>query len=241
MDVEFVTGTDTEDAFVEWCARRRRETVPPRIALAAAAVFAFIDLKLLWHRAEGTSVAFLVASAFQLAAAVIAVRAYDGERERPLRAPHAEVSVLGLFALSLVVSFAHRPSLLALMLLALTLTTASVVVACCWHSLGLVRRFAASHGRAQHVHIGPDGIDVTIRPEPRVRHISWRAVRYLGADGRALFIVAGVMPVVVPKRAFRSDRDWEEFVALSARYAGEALTSGRRKPIKRHAHSPKAR
>lgn len=75
MDVEFVTGTDTEDAFVEWCARRRRETVPPRVALAVATAFAFIDLRLLCHRAEGTSVAFLVASACQLAGALVAVRA----------------------------------------------------------------------------------------------------------------------------------------------------------------------
>jgi len=63
----------------------------------------------------------------------------------------------------------------------------------------------------------------------------------LGADARSLFVVALVVPVIVPRRAFGSAQAWDEFVSATARYARQALNSDTRAPIGKHVRGTKAR
>jgi hypothetical protein len=93
-----------------------------------------------------------------------------------------------------------------------------------WHAFGFVRDRVEFFGRAEHVHIDGNRLAVTRRPDPQPRVIPWKSVRYLGADARSFFVVAGAVPVVVPRRAFATTAAWHEFVEAAARYAQSSAT-----------------
>ncbi len=127
------------------------------------------------------------------------------------------------------------------LLFALVVTAIALVLVRGRHAFGFLRAVVPDHGRAEHVHLGAEGIEVTVRPNPRPRVIAWSKVRYLGADARSLFVVAGWVPVVVPRRAFASESDWNTFVDVVARSSEASLMSAARAPMWRHVRSPKAR
>jgi hypothetical protein len=241
MDVEFVTDHDTEDALLDWCARRRREVVPGVAYLFAAEFLSLVELFVLWRNDVGLSVGFIAAMVFLVGAFALAAYARDPGVEQPPRFPQAELATLGLIVCSLIVTFEHKASGLAFVLLAVALVGLVAVAFRGWHAFAFARAHVPFPGRAVHVYIGPSGIDVTVRPHPKPRHIEWEKVRYLGADGRSLFVVAGLIPVVVPRRAFGPAPAWDDFVAATARYAERALKSEVRTPIGRHVRSPKTR
>src|SRR3954468_3851330 len=240
MDVEFITDHDTEDALLGWCARRRREVVPGSFYLLGAELFIVLDLFVLWHHESHLSIAFVVAMLFQILAFAVAAIARNPDRPRPPRCPHAELCTLGLVIASLAVTFEHRPSVLAFLLLGVMLTAASALAVRCYHGLPFLRDVIDFPARVMHVHLDEHGIDVQVRPDP-VRHIPWKSVRYLGADAQSLFVAAGWMPVVIPARAFGSRPAWEHFVATAGEQAQAALNSPSRPPIWRNVRSPQAR
>jgi hypothetical protein len=240
MDVEFITDHDTEDALLQWCARRRREVIPGWAYLFGAALFILVDIGVLWRHTHTLSAAFVVAMLLQVAAFAFAALARDPERPEPIPCPQAELTIAGLLVLSLLVTFASRPSVLAFLLLALLLTGLVVIAFRGWHGFAIVRDRVPFYGRAQHVHVDARGIDIIVRPEPNVRHVPWRSVRYLGADAESLFVVGGRTAAVIPRRAFASRAAWDDFVA-AASYAEADLNSHRRAPIGRHVRGPKAR
>jgi len=241
MDVEFITDHDTEDALLELCARRRREVVPGIAYLFTAEFLILLELFVLWHREIAVSIGFVSAMVFLVGAFVVAAYARDPAVAQPPQFPHAELASLGLIVCSLVVTFEHKASVLAFTLLAVALAALVGVAFRGWHGFAIARDRVPFPGRAMHVHIDATGIEVTIRPHPRPRHIEWTKVRYLGADARSLFVVAGLTPVVVPRRAFSSATAWDDFIAKAARYAEQALKSAAGAPIGRHVRSPKAR
>jgi len=165
----------------------------------------------------------------------------DPARPNVLPCPHAEVATLGLVALSLVVLFANRPSVLAFLLLAIALTSCAALAVVGWHGFAFIHDDVPYGGRAEHVHLDANGLDITRRPRPQPRHVPWKSVRYLGADADTLFIVAGWMPIVVPRRAFSSRDAWDDFVEAAAEHAQAALKSSGRPPIWRHVLRPKTR
>jgi hypothetical protein len=242
MDVEFLTDHDTEDALLAWCARRRRVVVPGSFFLFGASMFVLADVGVFWRDPEGLSVALIAAMLFQILAFAIAAIARDPDRPSPLRYPHAELASIGLIILSLVVTFNHQPTLLSLLLLAIALTAFSALAIQGWHAFAAVRDKVPFYGAAHHVHLNEAGIEVTIRPRPQPRPIPWKNVRYMGADNDTFFVVAGLAPVVVPRRAFRTARAWHGFLDAAADYAEAAtLKPPRSKPIGKHVRSRKAR
>lgn len=240
MDVEYVTDHDTEDAFLQWYARRRAEVVTPAAILAVANVFVLVDAHLL-HPRGGTSSLVIGAIALQTIAFAIAVVARDPKRPHDWPAPHAELVSLGLLACSTVVLFDVQPSVPVFLLFALVVTAIALMLVRGWHGFGFLRSVVPYHGRAEHVHVDAQGIEVTVRPNPQPRCIPWSKVRYLGADTRSLFVVAGWVPVVVPRRAFVSEHDWDAFVDLVGRYSEATLKCAARASMWRHVRSPKAR
>jgi hypothetical protein len=240
MDVEFITDHDTEDALLGWCARRRREVVPGTWYLLGAELFIVLDVFVLWRHQSHLSLAFIIAMLFQILAFAVAAIARDPDRPRPPRSPHAELCMLGLLIASLTVTFEHRPSVLAFLLLGVMLTAAAALAARCYHGFPFLRDVVEFQARVVHVHLDAQGMSVQVRPDP-ARHIPWKSVRYLGADAGSLFVVAGWTPVVVPSRAFASRAAWEQFVAAAGEHAQAALNSSARPPIWRHVRSPKAR
>ncbi len=240
MDVEFITDHDTEDALLSWCAWRRREVIPGSMYLLGAELFIVLDVFVLWRHQSRLSIAFVIAMLFQILAFAVAAIARDPDRPRPPRCPYAELVTLGLVAASLTVTFEHRPSVLAFLLLGVVLTAAAVLAVRCYHGFPFLRDVVDFPARVVHVHLDEHGIDVQVRPDP-ARHIPWKSVRYLGADAQSLFVVAGYMPVVVPSRAFLSRGAWEQFVVAAGEQAQAALNSSARPPIWKHVRSPKAR
>jgi hypothetical protein len=222
MDVEYVTDLDTEQARLQWCARRRRELVPTPRFLAGAALVAWLGLGVTWRGERGLSAPFVVAAAAQIGAWWLAVAARDPARARPLPCPHAELGTLGLLAISFAVGFRYRGSLLAFVLLAVVLTAAAALAARAWHGFAIARRYVPFAGRAEHVHLDARGLEVTLRPNPAPRRIAWESVRYVGVDADTMFVVAGVVPVVVPRRACKTGAAWQAFVAAAGTYAASA-------------------
>jgi hemoglobin len=222
MDVEFLTDHDTEDALLEWCARRRREVVPGSVFIAIAGGLVLLDAAVLWRHEDALSVGLVTAMLFQVLAVAVAAVARDPGRTSPSPCPQAELITVGFIAASMVVTFEHRASLLALLLLTFMLVAFTALAIRGWHAFAFVRDRIEFYGHAQHVHIDDHGMDVTVRPNPQPRHIDWKSVRYLGADNRSLFVVAGVVPVVVPRRAFASPTTWHRFVSAAAEHAQAA-------------------
>ena len=246
MDVEFITDEDMEGALLRWCARRRREVVTGTSYLVTAELLIFADVGLLWRHQSRLSIAFIAAMLFQILAFAVAAIARDPDRPTALPCPHAEVASLLLVAASLIVTFNHRPSVLAFLLLAVVFTAAAAIVVRGWYGFEVVRRYVPFNARVVHVHLNSRALEVTVRPHPRPRVIEWKKVRYLGADAQSLFVVAGWIPIVVPRRAFGSGRAWDDFVEAAARHAQAApagLKSVGRSPIRRHVGTvgPKAR
>lgn len=240
MDVEFVTDHDTEDALLEWCARRRGEVVPSAAFLLVGNVFVLADVRTLSSRSH-VSWLTIGAIVLQTLAFAVAVLARDQDRSPSWRVPHAELVSLGLLACSLLVLFDVTPSVYAFLLFALVVAAIAALVVRGWHGFEFLRQFVPFHGRAEHVHVGTSGIELTLRPNPRPRVIPWSKVRYLGVDARTLFVVAGWVPVVIPRRAFASEAGWDAFIESVARYTEAALKSSARAPMWRHVRSPKAR
>jgi hypothetical protein len=240
MDVEFVTDHDTEEAFLGWCARRRAEVVSPAVFLLVGNVFVFTDLHSFANESR-TSWLAVGAIALQIVAFGIAVVARDADHPHEWPTPHAELVSLGFLACSLLVLFDVRTSVLVFLLFALVVAAIAALLVRGWHGFRFLRGVVPYHGRAEHVHVGANGMEVTVRPNPRPRVIAWSKIRYLGADARTLFVVAGSVPVIVPRRAFASEHDWDAFVDLVARYSEAALKSASRAPMWRHVRSPKAR
>jgi hypothetical protein len=241
MDVEFITDHDTEDALLQWCARRRREVIPGSAYLLGAGAFILLDMGVLWRHTDSLSVAFVIAMLLQVAAFGFAAIARDPERPQPIPCPQAELTIVGLLLLALVVTFNHKPSVLAFLLLTVLLTDWVVIAFRGWHGFAFVRDRVPFYGRAQHVHLDARGIDLIVRPNPAVRHLPWKSVRYVGADADGLFVVGRWSAIVVPRRAFPSRAAWDDFVAATAGYAEAALKSPARAPIGRHVRGTKAR
>src|SRR5690349_19513145 len=201
MDVEFITDHDTEDALLHWCARRRREVIPGWAYLFGAGAFILVDVGVLWRHNDTLSAAFVLAMLLQVAAFGFAAIARDPERPEPIPCPQAELTIVGLLVLSVLITFASRPSVVAFVLLAVLLTGLVVVAFRGWHAFAIARDRVPFYGRAQHVGINPQGIDILVRPDPNVRHLPWRSVRYVGADAETLFVVGGWTATVIPRRA----------------------------------------
>jgi hypothetical protein len=241
MDVEFVTDYDTEDALLRWCARRRREVIPGWAYLSGLGAFVVVDIGVLWRHLDTLSVGFVLAMLLQTGAFGFAAAARAPERPEPIPCPQAELTFVGMLALSLLVTFTSRASVLAFALLAVLLTAFVAIAFRGWHGFAFVRERVPFYGRAQHVHVDAHGLDVIVRPDPNVRHVPWRSVRYLGADATSLFVVGGWRAVVIPRRAFPSRAAWDDFVDGAAGYARADLNSKRRAPIGRYVRGPKAR
>src|SRR5262249_22058972 len=121
MDVEFITDHDTEDALLQWCARRRREVIPSRCFVPAVALFLLVEWKFVWHLGGQRSLVIWFAALLQVSAVAFAVFVRNPDRPVPFAFPHAELIGLGLVTVSMIVTFAHQPSVLAFLLLAIVL------------------------------------------------------------------------------------------------------------------------
>ncbi len=241
MDVEFITDHDTEEALLGWCARRRKEVVPGSVYLFGAEVLIVLERFVIWRHPHNIGLAFVLSMVLLVGAFVVAAYSRDPDLTQPPRFPHAELLSLGMVACSLAITFEHKASVLAFVLLTIVLVGLVGVGFRGWHAFALTRERVPFHGRAVHVHLDRFGMEVTLRPNPQARRIEWKKVRYVGTDARSLFVVAGLVPVVVPRRAFVSAEAWEEFVTTTARYAQQALKSETRSPIGKHVRSSKAR
>jgi hypothetical protein len=239
MHVEFITDHDTEDAFFDWCARRRRDLIPSWVVLGIVAVVAGCDY-VLWGDEAKLSTAVLVALGAQLMALLIAVIARRPHRAASFSFPHAEMASVSLLAVSFVVAFEHRTSILAFMLIAVSVAAAAALGVHAYRGFGFVDRFAEHEARVVHVHLDDDGLDVHVRLSTQRRHIPWNTVRAVGLDDQSLFVVAGWTPVLIPRRAFLTRDAWEQFTQVTLHY-GSALKSQKRAPIWRHVRSSKAR
>jgi hypothetical protein len=236
MDVEFITDEDMESALLQWCARRRREVVTGSAYLSAELLI-FADVGLLWRHQSHLSIAFIAAMLFQILAFAVAAIARDPDRPVALPCPHAEIASLLLVAVSLIVTFEHHPSVTAFLLLAVVFTAAAAIAVRGWYGFEFARRYVPFNARVVHVHLNPQGLEITVRPRPRPRLIEWKKVRYVGADSQSLFVVAGWIPAVVPRSAFGSRRAWDDFVEAVAAHtqtAQASLKSGTRSPIRRY-------
>jgi hypothetical protein len=243
MDVEFITDEEMESALLQWCARRRREVVTGTAYLISAQLFIFADIGVLWRHQSHLSMAFVVAMLLQISAFAVAAIARDPDRPSALPFPHAELATLLLIAASLIVTFNHHPTVIAFLLLATVLTAAVALAVRAWYGFEFARKYVPFNAHVVHVHLNPQALEITVRPHPRPRVIEWKHVRYLGADNDSVFVVAGCIPVVVPRRAFRSHRAWEDFVDAAGENCQRAqarLKSAKRSPIRRYVR-PKAR
>jgi hypothetical protein len=243
MDVEFITDEEMESALLQWCARRRREVVTGTAYLISAQLLILADVGVLWRHQSHLSIAFVVAMLFQISAFAVAAIARDPDRPSALPCPHAELASLMLIAASLLVTFNHHPTVYAFLLLAVVLTAAAAVAVRGWYGFEFARKYVPFNARVVHVHLNPQALEITVRPHPQPRVIELKHVRYLGADADSVFVVAGWIPVVVPRRAFRSHRAWDDFVDAAAAHCQTAqanLKSANRSPIRRYVR-PKAR
>ena len=241
MDVEFITDHDTEDALLDWCARRRKEVVPGSVYLFGAEALIVLELFVIWRHPTHVGLAFVLSMVLLVGAFAVAAYSRDPDLTQPPRFPHAELLSLGMVACSLAITFEHNASILAFLLLTIVLVGLVGVGFRGWHAFAITRDRVPFHGRAVHVHLDRFGVEVTVRPNPESRRIDWKKVRYVGADARSLFVVGGLAPVVVPRRAFATAAAWDEFVAATARYAQQALKSEVRSPIGKHVRGTKAR
>jgi hypothetical protein len=241
MDVEFITNHDTEEALLDWCARRRKEVVPGSVSLFGAELLIVLELFVIWRHEMKDGVAFVLSMVLLVGAFAVAAYSRDPDLTRPPRFPHAELLSLGMIACSLAITFEHRASVLAFLLLTIVLVGLVGVGFRGWHAFAIARDRVPFHGQAVHVHLDRVGMEITVRPNPEARRIDWKKVRYLGADARTLFVVGGLVPVVVPRRAFPSAQAWDEFVTATARYAQDALKSDTRPPIGKHVRSSATR
>jgi hypothetical protein len=241
MDVEFITGHDTEEALLDWCARRRKEVVPGSAYLFGAELLIVLELFVIWRHEMRDGVAFVLSMVLLVGAFAVAAYSRDPDLKQPPRFPHAELLSLGMIACSLAITFEHKASILTFLLLTIVLVGLVGVGFRGWHAFSIARERIPFHGRAVHVHLDRFGMQVTLRPNPQARRIAWKKVRYLGADARSLFVVGGLVPVVVPRRAFPTPAAWDEFVSTTARYAKDALNSDTAPPIGKHVRSSTTR
>ena len=80
-----------------------------------------------------------------------------------------------------------------------------------------------------------EGIEYTVRPNG-ARLIPWKSVRSMEGDGKALYVITGFSPIVIPRRAFANEAKWRAFVDYARASAAE-LRKSSRSPIGRSASS----
>jgi hypothetical protein len=73
--------------------------------------------------------------------------------------------------------------------------------------------------------IGPEGLSGTAAHERTV--YAWYGIRWIDATADHVFLyTTPYLCVIVPRRAFRDDRHFEEFIDLARRYRDEARAAG---------------
>jgi hypothetical protein len=235
MDVEYVTDADTDAALLAWFTRSRRELVSGSVFIAVVAILGFIEVRVLWHGASFRSFAFVACMLLIAIAIAIAALSRDPERQPPMRFPQTELLCIGLVIASLIGTFEHRPSIITFVLLAAALALWALVFIRFAYLYPIFRDLLPASAHAIHVHLGAEGIEYTVRPNA-ARLIPWKSVRSMEGDGKVLYIITGLSPIVIPRRAFATEASWRAFVDY-ARASAAQLRKGSRSPIGRNASS----
>jgi hypothetical protein len=168
-------------------------------------------------------------------AIAIAALSRDPDRQPPMRFPQTELVCIGLVIASLVGTFEHQPSIITFILLAAVLAAWALLFVRFAYLYPIFRDVLPASAHAIHVHLGGEGIEYTVRPNG-ARLIPWKSVRSMEGDGNVLYIVTGLSPIVIPRRAFANDVKWRAFVDYARASAAE-LRKGSRLPIGRRAPS----
>jgi hypothetical protein len=237
MDVEYVTDADTDAALLAWFTRSRRELVSGTVFIAVVGLLGFIEVRVLWHGQSFRSIAFVACMLLLAVAIAIAALSRDPDRQPPMRFPQTELLCIGLVIASLIGTFEHKPSIVTFILLAAALAAWALVFIRFAYLYPIFRDLLPASAHAIHVHLGAEGIEYTVRPNG-ARMIPWKSVRGMEGDGKALYVITGFSPIVIPRRAFATEASWRAFVDY-ARTSAAQLRKGSRSPMgKRASTSP---
>jgi hypothetical protein len=205
------------------------------VFIAIVGILGFVEVRVLWHGASYRSFAFVASMLLIAVAIAIAALSRDPDRQPPMRFPQTELVCMGLVIASLIGTFEHKPSIITFALLAVALAAWALVFIRFAYLYPIFRDLLPASAHAVHVHLGAEGIEYTVRPNG-ARLIPWKSVRSMEGDGKALYIVTGLTPLVIPRRAFATEANWRAFVDY-ARASAAQLRKGSRSPIGRHAPS----
>jgi hypothetical protein len=232
MDVEYVTDADTDAAALAWFTRSRREWFSGSAFIAFVGVLGLIEVSLLWHGSSRRSFAFVACMLLIAIAIAIAALSRDPDRQPPMRFPQTELVCIGLIVASLIGTFEHSPSFIGFLLLAAAVAAWALLFVRFAHQYPIFRDLLPASAHAIHVHLDAEGIEYTVRPHG-ARLIPWKSVRSMEGDGKALYIVTGLKPIVIPRRAFGGEAQWRSFVEF-ARTSAAGVKKGGRSPISKH-------
>jgi hypothetical protein len=232
MDVEFITDSDTDALLLAWFSRSRREVMSGSVFIGIVALLGLVEVRILWDGASRRSFAFVASMLLIAGAIAITALSRDPDRKPPMKFPQTELLCIGLLIASLIGTFEHRPSIITFMLLAGALAACALLFARFAYLFPILRDLLPPSAHALHVHVDGEGIEYTVRPH-QARRIPWTAVRSMEGDGQALYIVTGLTPIIIPRRAFATDALWRAFIE-SARTNAAELRKQRRSPISKH-------